>query len=215
MRFQRIADLFTSGRLSAARKDRPRSRPRRRPVLLEALEPRRVLADGMLDSTFNTDGLFTHPITQEGDFRSAVGQQSDGTLVFAGNTLRDESAHPDRNVYVVRVSPNGSVISTTIEDPEGPGPVDQFVYDNPDFLVVIAAGNEGSCQPGLSAPGGFVDYPSLGSPASAKNGLTVGASRSSRTTGGLSASETAAFTGGGPEASQTSEGLTLFFRLVP
>ncbi|WP_326525257.1 S8 family serine peptidase [Sphingomonas sp.] len=62
--------------------------------------------------------------------------------------------------------------------------IDDFVFANPDFVAVVAAGNEGSCRPGLSAKPGFVDFPSLGSPASAKNAITVGASRSSRTSGG-------------------------------
>ena len=62
--------------------------------------------------------------------------------------------------------------------------VDEFVFSHPDFLPVIAAGNEGSCLPGFQAQTGFVDYPSLGAPATAKNGLTVGASRSDRAEGG-------------------------------
>jgi serine protease AprX len=65
--------------------------------------------------------------------------------------------------------------------------IDEFVHEHPDFLPIIAAGNEGSCRPGLAATPGFVDYPSLGSPATAKNGITVGASRSHRTSGGLAA----------------------------
>lgn len=64
--------------------------------------------------------------------------------------------------------------------------IDEFVHTNPDFLPIIAAGNEGSCRPGLSSQAGFVDFPSLGSPATAKNAITVGASRSDRTSGGLS-----------------------------
>jgi hypothetical protein len=64
--------------------------------------------------------------------------------------------------------------------------LDEFVYNHPDFLPVIAAGNEGSCRPQVHAAPGFVDFPSLGSPASAKNGLSVGASRSTRQAGGLS-----------------------------
>jgi subtilisin family serine protease len=60
--------------------------------------------------------------------------------------------------------------------------VDSFVRENPDFLAVIAAGNNGSCQPGANVGDtpGFVDWPSMSAPATAKNGLTVGASRSSR-----------------------------------
>lgn len=64
--------------------------------------------------------------------------------------------------------------------------IDDFVHDHPDFLPIIAAGNEGSCRPGHGSSPGFVDFPSLGSPATAKNALTVGASRSSRASGGLS-----------------------------
>ena len=64
--------------------------------------------------------------------------------------------------------------------------VDEFVYTHKDMLMVISAGNEGTAfQPRNSDPG-FVDWLSLGSPATAKNALTVGASRSSRTVGGFS-----------------------------
>lgn len=68
--------------------------------------------------------------------------------------------------------------------------VDRFVHQNPLFLPVIAAGNSGRCHQGpdnlRNSKPGFVEYPSIATPASAKNGLTVGASRSSRTTGGFS-----------------------------
>ena len=67
--------------------------------------------------------------------------------------------------------------------------VDRFVADHPDMLVVIAAGNDGIGIPRLpgskmSAVRGFVDWPCVAAPATAKNALTVGASRSSRTEGG-------------------------------
>ena len=68
--------------------------------------------------------------------------------------------------------------------------VDEFVYDHKDMLIVISAGNEGTAaDPDIgmrrSQPG-FVDWLSIGSPATAKNALTVGASRSDRTAGGYS-----------------------------
>lgn len=64
--------------------------------------------------------------------------------------------------------------------------LDAYAAKRRDMLIVIAAGNEGTAaQPFNSAPG-FVDWLSIGSPASSKNALTVGAARSSRTTGGLS-----------------------------
>lgn len=61
--------------------------------------------------------------------------------------------------------------------------VDDFVYRQRDMLVVVAAGNEGKSVGNLNALKGVVDWLSIGSPATAKNGLTVGASRSDRTDG--------------------------------
>jgi serine protease AprX len=53
--------------------------------------------------------------------------------------------------------------------------LDEFVWANPDVLVVIAAGNSGI------APEGWVGFHTVGSPASSKNALTVGASTTDRT----------------------------------
>jgi serine protease AprX len=61
--------------------------------------------------------------------------------------------------------------------------VDEFVRKNPDMLIVVAAGNAGSGANPLKAAIGFVDWLSIGSPASCKNALTVGASRSDRANG--------------------------------
>ncbi|PWW25191.1 subtilase family protein [Geodermatophilus normandii] len=58
--------------------------------------------------------------------------------------------------------------------------VDDFVASHPDMLLVIAAGNDGTAaQPRFTNPGS-VDLFSLDAPATAKNALTVGASRSDR-----------------------------------
>jgi len=62
--------------------------------------------------------------------------------------------------------------------------VDEFVQSHKDLLVVIAAGNEGKASASLHSQPGFVDWLSIGSPGSSKNGLTVGASRSNRQSGG-------------------------------
>ena len=64
--------------------------------------------------------------------------------------------------------------------------VDEFVENHRDMLIVISAGNEGVASNGLNSKKGYVDWFSIGSPATAKNALTVGASRSSRTDGGWS-----------------------------
>ena len=61
--------------------------------------------------------------------------------------------------------------------------VDEFVRRRPDMLIVIAAGNEGSAFEPRNAKPGYVDWLSIGSPATSKNALTVGASRSSREKG--------------------------------
>ncbi|MCB0635090.1 MAG: S8 family serine peptidase, partial [Lewinella sp.] len=54
--------------------------------------------------------------------------------------------------------------------------VDEFVWDHPDMLIVYSAGNSG-----VDADGnGVIDQGSLGSPGTAKNCLTVGASENNR-----------------------------------
>jgi hypothetical protein len=64
--------------------------------------------------------------------------------------------------------------------------VDEFVAEHRDMLVVISAGNAGTAAAPEHSKRGFVDWLSISSPASAKNALTVGASRSSRTDGAYS-----------------------------
>lgn len=63
--------------------------------------------------------------------------------------------------------------------------VDEFVHRHKDMLIVISAGNEGSAVNPRNSRAGFVDWLSLGAPATAKNALTVGASRSDRQDGGF------------------------------
>ena len=68
--------------------------------------------------------------------------------------------------------------------------IDEFVWKHPDMLVVIAAGNDGSCLPPRfgqrKSKAGFVDWKSVGAPGTSKNALVVGACRSDRTQGGFS-----------------------------
>jgi serine protease AprX len=72
---------------------------------------------------------------------------------------------------------NSSYVSNSFE-------VDDFVAKRRDMLIVISAGNEGQAAQRLHSQTGFVDWLTIDSPASCKNALTVGASRSSRTSGG-------------------------------
>lgn len=64
--------------------------------------------------------------------------------------------------------------------------VDEFVDAHRDMTIVIAAGNEGTAREPFNAQPGFVDWLSLGSPATSKNAVTVGASQTDRTSGGYS-----------------------------
>jgi serine protease AprX len=64
--------------------------------------------------------------------------------------------------------------------------VDDFVARNRDMLLIFSAGNEGNALQPQNVPEGFSDLFSIGSPGAAKNILTVGASRSTRTVGGYS-----------------------------
>lgn len=86
----------------------------------------------------------------------------------------------------VRIHNNSWGAATSSEYTVNSIEVDEYVYEHPDFLPVISAGNEGSANSPFNAPPGFVDWLSIGSPASCKNALTVGASRSDRTSGGYS-----------------------------
>ena len=55
--------------------------------------------------------------------------------------------------------------------------LDEFVWNHPDFCVLVAAGNEGTDK---SKADGIVDEGSVSSPGTAKNCITVGASQSER-----------------------------------
>ena len=58
--------------------------------------------------------------------------------------------------------------------------IDDFVSRHRDMLIVRSAGNDGIANEPKNSQKGFVDWLSMGSPGTCKNGLTVGASRSSR-----------------------------------
>ena len=55
--------------------------------------------------------------------------------------------------------------------------VDQFIWDHKDFLILVAAGNEGE---DIKSMGKGIDPSNLNSPATAKNCLTVGACENNR-----------------------------------
>jgi subtilisin family serine protease len=77
--------------------------------------------------------------------------------------------------------------------PYGAQRTDQFVWEHPDMSIFVAAGNSGADGTPLPPLGfcldgnGVVDPDSLLSPGTAKNVITVGASESNRSSGGLGA----------------------------
>jgi serine protease AprX len=86
----------------------------------------------------------------------------------------------------VRIHNNSWGSATLSTYTTGSSEVDDFVSKNRDMLVVVAAGNEGRADNNRHSLPGAVDWLSIRSPATAKNALTVGASRSDRTAGGYS-----------------------------
>ncbi|MGQ0604661.1 MAG: S8 family serine peptidase [Anaerolineales bacterium] len=81
--------------------------------------------------------------------------------------------------------------------PYGTQRTDQFVYENPDLTLVVAAGNSGKDGTPIEILPGFpicldgdgvVDPDSMLAPGTAKNVITVGASESLRSTGGIATS---------------------------
>jgi serine protease AprX len=85
-----------------------------------------------------------------------------------GDLLRNVA---DKGAKVINLS-WGTPVSASYEG--GAMAVDTFVRERPDVLVVVAAGNCGT------APKGHTVLGSVGSPATAKNALTVGACQSDR-----------------------------------
>ena len=83
------------------------------------------------------------------------------------------------NPYNVRIHTNSWGSSQSGAYTSSSEDVDQFVWNNKDFLILFSAGNDG-----VDADGnGVIDPISMGSPATAKNCITVGASENNRPNG--------------------------------
>jgi subtilisin family serine protease len=106
-----------------------------------------------------------------------------GGLPFTLDELFEEAYHAGARIHN---NSWGAATSSTYRIASSE--VDAFVHRRKDMLIVISAGNEGSAaDPAIgtrNAAKGYVDWLSIGSPATCKNALTVGASRSARTEGG-------------------------------
>jgi subtilisin family serine protease len=86
-----------------------------------------------------------------------------GNLVALNTLSLYSTAFPSAFTAGARVHTNSWGTYATIYDSFARD-VDRYTYENPDFLVLVAAGNSGSIE----------NVPMVGSPATAKNALSVG-----------------------------------------
>ena len=126
-------------------------------------------SDGKIQGTAPQAKLF---------FQSLLNDQGGISLPLNLDDLFDEAyqtgARISSNSY--GASTNSIYYITSLE-------IDEYVYNHRDMLIVRSAGNEGVANSPRNTKKGFVDWLSIDSPATCKNGLTVGASRSSRIDG--------------------------------
>ncbi|WP_342304515.1 PGF-pre-PGF domain-containing protein [Methanolobus sp. ZRKC5] len=102
----------------------------------------------------------------------AIGNSSD--YLFPPNDLND--LFQEAYTLGARIHTNSWGSNVNGEYTDYSQDVDQFVWDHPDMLILFASGNSGVD----SNEDGVIDEDSIGSPASAKNCLAVGASESER-----------------------------------
>ena len=113
-------------------------------------------------------------------FQSLLDANGDlGGLPLDYNELFDEAYQAGARIHNNSWGGGAPPSHYTTESEE----VDEYVYHHKDMLIVIAAGNAGSGLKPAKAEPGFVDWLSIVSPATCKNALTVGASRSDRRDG--------------------------------
>jgi hypothetical protein len=121
------------------------------------------------------------------DFVFESVMDSDGSLGGIPSDLTDLFQPPyDDGARVHSNSWGSAVAGAYTTDSQN---VDRFVWNNPDMVVTFSAGNNGldcwyfsyPCQgPGSCSPDGVIDTDSIGTPGTAKNCITVGASEDYR-----------------------------------
>lgn len=112
-------------------------------------------------------------------FQSILDYQDGLVLPMSLDTLFEEAYQAGARIHNNSWgAATGSVYTSDANE------VDDFVSRRRDMLIVISAGNDGQAADCRHSKRGYVDWLSIESPASAKNALTVGASRSKRTNGG-------------------------------
>jgi hypothetical protein len=110
----------------------------------------------------------------------------DGGSVFGGLPVDLKDLLEPAYQAGARIHNNSWGASTKSTYPTYSREIDEFVSQKRDILVVIAAGNDGRADVRENTSPGVVDWLSIASPGTAKNALTVGASRGDRVNGGIS-----------------------------
>ncbi|MEZ4642907.1 MAG: S8 family serine peptidase [Chloroflexota bacterium] len=143
-----------------------------------------VLGNGL---SSNSGSTASSPTTNSFSNSTDAGAAPKANLVFQAlwNNTTDQLLTPaDLNtLFIVPYSSNGARIHTNSWGSAVDGvytssarDVDEFTWDHPDMLILYSAGNDGADV----NTNGVVDLDSIGSPGTAKNALTVGASENNR-----------------------------------
>ncbi|MBN1314009.1 MAG: S8 family serine peptidase, partial [Anaerolineales bacterium] len=137
-----------------------------------------VLGNG--NESGSTPSTHTYPDT------AYAGVAPEAGLVFQASEVYSTGqilVPGDLNVLFAQAAANGADLHTNSWGNPGPGlytessaEVDQYIWDHPDFPILYSAGNEGID----SNADGVVDLTAIGSPGTAKNVITVGASENLR-----------------------------------
>lgn len=137
-----------------------------------------VLGNGK--NSGSTPSTHTYPDT------AYVGVAPEANLVFQASEVNTTGAivvPSDLNDLFAQAAANGADLHTNSWGSPGPGAytsssseVDEYIWDHPDFAILYSAGNEGTD----SNADGVVDLGAIGSPGTAKNTITIGASESLR-----------------------------------
>ena len=128
-----------------------------------------------------------YPLTNTYPLSAHAGTAPQAQLVFQAvedNTTEELSGIPnDLNVLFTEAYTSGARIHNNSWGSSLDGAyssfaqdIDQFMWNNPDMLVIFSAGNDGTD----GDSNGVIDRTSMGSPGTAKNSLTVGASENYR-----------------------------------
>jgi subtilisin family serine protease len=125
--------------------------------------------------SFFPDTCFAGMATKANLIMQAVENNTTGALSGIPDDLNTLFAQADTAGAQIHTNSWGSEASGAYTGSSAD--VDEYVWDNKDFLILFSAGNSGVD----ANSDGVVDLGSLGSPASAKNCLTVGASENNRT----------------------------------